>query len=185
MPRTIAIHKFGGTSLSDASRIRNAARLLAAARRRRPVVAVASAMGGVTDVLLQAARDAERGRIGLARKAVDALNARHAAAAQGARRALRRRAAPRALGRSRRRGPPARAHGPRHRPRLLLRRAPVGAAPRGRADEGGRSGTRRRRPRAARHGRPPRRRHVRPQAERPAREAEAQADPRAPASCPS
>jgi len=64
MRRTIAIHKFGGTSLGDATRIRNAARLLAAARRRRPVVAVASAMGGVTDVLLQAARDAERGRIG-------------------------------------------------------------------------------------------------------------------------
>ena len=82
MRRTIAIHKFGGTSLGDASRIRNAARLLAAARRRRPVVAVASAMGGVTDVLLQAARDAERGRIGLARKAVDALNARHAATAK-------------------------------------------------------------------------------------------------------
>ena len=78
----IAIHKFGGTSLGDASRIRNAARLLAAARRRRPVVAVASAMGGVTDVLLQAARDAERGHIGLARKAVEALNARHAAAAK-------------------------------------------------------------------------------------------------------
>jgi aspartokinase/homoserine dehydrogenase 1 len=82
MSRALAIHKFGGTSLGDASRIRNAARLLAAARRRRPVVAVASAMGGVTDVLLQAARDAERGRIGLARKAVDALNARHAAAAR-------------------------------------------------------------------------------------------------------
>ena len=82
MPRTIAIHKFGGTSLGDASRIRNAARLLSAARRRRPVVAVASAMGGVTDVLLQAARDAEGGRIGLARKAVEALHARHAAAAK-------------------------------------------------------------------------------------------------------
>src|ERR1035437_1682535 len=82
MSRAVAIHKFGGTSLGDASRIRNAARLLAAARRPRPVVAVASAMGGVTDVLLQAARDAERGRIGLARKAVDALKARHAAAAR-------------------------------------------------------------------------------------------------------
>src|ERR1035437_8884873 len=74
-PRTIAIHKFGGTSLGDASRIRNAARLLAAARRRRPVVAVASAMGGVTDVLLEAARDAERGRLGLARKAGESLSA--------------------------------------------------------------------------------------------------------------
>src|SRR5664280_291105 len=82
MHRMIAIHKFGGTSLGDASRIRNAARLLAAARRRRPVVAVASAMGGVTAVLRQAARDAERGHIGLARKAVEALNARHAAAAK-------------------------------------------------------------------------------------------------------
>ena len=39
-------------------------------------------MGGVTDVLLQAARDAEGGRIGLARKAVEALHARHAAAAR-------------------------------------------------------------------------------------------------------
>ncbi len=45
-------------------------------------MAVASAMAGVTDVLLQAALDAERGRIGLARRAVDALNARHAAAAK-------------------------------------------------------------------------------------------------------
>ncbi|HEX7614023.1 MAG TPA: aspartate kinase, partial [Thermoanaerobaculia bacterium] len=77
--RTIAIHKFGGTSLGDASRIRNAARLLAAARRKRPVVAVASAMGGVTDVLLEAARDAERGRLSLARRAVESLRARHAA----------------------------------------------------------------------------------------------------------
>src|SRR5664280_1279504 len=67
MPRTIAIHKFGGTSLGDASRIRNAAHLLAAARRRRPVVAVASAMGGVTDVLLEAARDAETAPLGVAR----------------------------------------------------------------------------------------------------------------------
>src|SRR5664280_2922853 len=102
MPRTVAIHKFGGTSLGDASRIRNAARLLAAARRRRPVVAVASAMGGVTDVLLQAARDAERGHIGLARKAVEALNARHAAAAKEL--GVRFEAAPTGARRTRRRG---------------------------------------------------------------------------------
>ena len=80
-PRTIAIHKFGGTSLGDSARIRNAAGLLASARKKRPVVAVASAMGGVTDVLLEAAREAERGRLGLARKAVESLRARHAAAA--------------------------------------------------------------------------------------------------------
>jgi bifunctional aspartokinase / homoserine dehydrogenase 1 len=82
MPRPITIHKFGGTSLGDASRIRSAARLLVAARRRHPVVAVASAMGGVTDVLLEAARDAERGRIGLARKAVETLRVRHVTAAE-------------------------------------------------------------------------------------------------------
>ncbi len=80
--RTVAIHKFGGTSLGDAERIQNASRLVAAARRKRPVVVVASAMGGVTDVLLGAAWEAERGRLGLARKAVEALMARHAEVAR-------------------------------------------------------------------------------------------------------
>ena len=82
MRKNIAIHKFGGTSLGDAGRIRNAALLLAAARRRGRVVAVASAMGGVPDVLLGAAREAERGRIGPARAAVEALRERHEAAAR-------------------------------------------------------------------------------------------------------
>ena len=45
-------------------------------------MAVASAMGGVTDVLLDAAREAERGRLGVARRAVESLRARHAAAAR-------------------------------------------------------------------------------------------------------
>ncbi|MBK9064295.1 MAG: aspartate kinase [Acidobacteria bacterium] len=82
MSKKVSIHKFGGTSLGDADRIRNAARLLSAARRKGRVVAVASAMGGVTDVLLGAAREAERGRIGPARAAVEALRERHEAAAR-------------------------------------------------------------------------------------------------------
>ncbi len=83
MRANVSVHKFGGTSLGDAERIRNAARILSAARRRGRVVAVASAMGGVTDVLLAAARDAERGRAGPARAAVEALRERHEAAARG------------------------------------------------------------------------------------------------------
>ena len=81
--RPVAVHKLGGTSLGDAERIVRAAGLLAAAARRRRLVAVASAMGGVTDVLLGAAHDAERGRLAPARRAVAALGERHRAAAAG------------------------------------------------------------------------------------------------------
>ncbi len=77
MRKRLSIHKFGGTSLADAERILRAADLLRAAARRGQVVAVASAMGGVTDQLLAAARDAEGGRIAAARALVEALRARH------------------------------------------------------------------------------------------------------------
>jgi aspartate kinase len=75
--KTLSVHKFGGTSLGSAERVLAAARLLKKAASGGPVVAVASAMGGVTDVLLSAARDAERGRIRKARAAVEALRQRH------------------------------------------------------------------------------------------------------------
>ena len=81
--RPVVVHKFGGTSLGDAGRIVRAARLMAAAARRHRVVGVASAMGGVTDVLLRAAHEAERGRLGPARAAVAELRARHEEAAAG------------------------------------------------------------------------------------------------------
>ena len=83
MSKPIAVHKFGGTSLGSAERIVNAARLLKSAAVKGPVVAVASAMGGVTDVLLQAARDAERGKLAPAKKAVEAIRQRHVEAAAG------------------------------------------------------------------------------------------------------
>jgi aspartate kinase len=81
MRRQIAVHKFGGTSLADAERILCASDLVRAASRTSAVVAVASAMGGVTDLLYGAARQAEQGR----RSAVDvvaALKERHTEAAR-------------------------------------------------------------------------------------------------------
>lgn len=83
MSKPISVHKFGGTSLGSAERIVSAARLLQKAAARGPVVAVASAMGGVTDILLQAARDAERGRLAPARATVEAIRQRHLKAARG------------------------------------------------------------------------------------------------------
>lgn len=79
----VVVHKFGGTSLGSAERIVAAADLLKAAARRGPVVAVASAMGGVTDLLLEAARLAEAGRLAAARRTVDAIGKRHLEAAEG------------------------------------------------------------------------------------------------------
>lgn len=54
------VMKFGGTSVGDAARMRNVARLVLAERGRTPVVVVTSAMTKVTDALInlaQAARD--------------------------------------------------------------------------------------------------------------------------------
>ncbi len=87
MARRLSVHKFGGTSLGDAGRILRAADLLKVASRRGPVVAVASAMGGVTDQLLAAARDAEGGRLAAAKRAVEALRGRHEEAARALSRA--------------------------------------------------------------------------------------------------
>ena len=87
MRKRLSVHKFGGTSLADAERILRAADLLRAAARRGRVVVVASAMGGVTDQLLAAARDAEGGRIAAARSLVEAVRARHEEAARALARA--------------------------------------------------------------------------------------------------
>ncbi|HUX19997.1 MAG TPA: aspartate kinase, partial [Spirochaetia bacterium] len=55
------IMKFGGTSVLDAERIRNTARILIEHAREEPIVVVLSAMRGVTDSLIQAANQAENG----------------------------------------------------------------------------------------------------------------------------
>src|SRR5437762_8691087 len=75
------IHKFGGASLADAAAIGHAVGIV---RAQRPdaLVVVVSAMGGVTDALLDGAARAARGDASHVRAAAEALRARHAAAAQ-------------------------------------------------------------------------------------------------------
>jgi aspartokinase/homoserine dehydrogenase 1 len=67
-PRALEVWKFGGASLADAGAIRKAASLAAA--HAGPLVVVASALAGITDLLLDGARRAASG---------DAKGARHAA----------------------------------------------------------------------------------------------------------
>ena len=64
--RVVIVMKFGGTSLSDPSRIQNAAALVRGVDG--PKAVVASAMGGVTDRLLAAGAAAERGETAWSQK---------------------------------------------------------------------------------------------------------------------
>ena len=57
--RSLEVWKFGGASLADAGAIRRAAALIAA--HRGPLVVVASALGGITDLLLGGAHGAAAG----------------------------------------------------------------------------------------------------------------------------
>ena len=59
--KDLLVMKFGGTSMGSAERIRIAGEILAGERRRRPVLAVVSAMSQVTDLLLDTLRHAEGG----------------------------------------------------------------------------------------------------------------------------
>ena len=75
------IHKFGGASLADAPGVRRAVEIVLA-HRPAPQVVVVSAMGGVTDALLEAARRATRGETSQVRAAAEALRTQHAKAAR-------------------------------------------------------------------------------------------------------
>ena len=57
----LLVMKFGGTSMGSAERIQVAADICRGEQQRRPVVAVVSAMSGVTDLLLNTLRHAEAG----------------------------------------------------------------------------------------------------------------------------
>src|SRR5258708_12572184 len=64
----LQVMKFGGTSVGDAACIARAARIVTDAQRESAVVAVVSAMSGVTNRLVEAAKragggDRERGSI--------------------------------------------------------------------------------------------------------------------------
>jgi aspartokinase/homoserine dehydrogenase 1 len=76
--RRLEIHKFGGTSLGAPDRIDRAARRLAIAAADHRVVVVASAMGGVTDMLVAALDTPDTHP---ADTTIDALRQRHHAAA--------------------------------------------------------------------------------------------------------
>jgi aspartokinase/homoserine dehydrogenase 1 len=71
----LQIWKFGGASLADATAIRRAAHLIAG--HAGPLVVVASALAGITDLLLAGAREAAAGRRPAARDAAAEFLAHH------------------------------------------------------------------------------------------------------------
>src|SRR5882757_9517365 len=78
--KKIRVMKFGGTSMGDAVCIRRAAEILAAAAHEGSVVAVVSAMGGVTNRLIKAAQTSEQGDQQTAATVTSELRAQHSAA---------------------------------------------------------------------------------------------------------
>ncbi|MDE5560258.1 MAG: bifunctional aspartate kinase/homoserine dehydrogenase I [Bacteroidaceae bacterium] len=68
------ILKFGGTSVGSAQSIRNVKKIVEA--RREPLIVVVSALGGITDKLLQTARMAQEGDMGY-RERFDEIALRH------------------------------------------------------------------------------------------------------------
>ena len=77
METRIQVMKFGGTSVGDAACIARAAQIIAAASRASACVAVVSAMSGVTNRLIAAARRAETGDQTAGPEIVAALCAQH------------------------------------------------------------------------------------------------------------
>ena len=77
MSRPIQVMKFGGTSVGDAGRIRNAAKIAAEASKDRSVVVVVSAMSGVTNMLIAAAGKASAGDESAAEALTKTLQAKH------------------------------------------------------------------------------------------------------------
>ncbi len=80
MKRQLQVMKFGGTSVGDASCIARTARIIAQAARQSGCIAVVSAMSGVTNRLIEAAKRAEAGDSGAAAELVERLRAQHEAA---------------------------------------------------------------------------------------------------------
>ena len=75
--------KFGGTSVGDAESLRRATGIIAGDAREGRVVAVVSAMAGVTDQLIAAAQESAAGETRAANALAEALRRRHVAAAGG------------------------------------------------------------------------------------------------------
>ena len=73
----IEVHKFGGTSLGSAERFEAAATLIGDARKSAGIIVVASAMSGVTDDLVDAAKGALAADRKGALERIETLEARH------------------------------------------------------------------------------------------------------------
>jgi len=74
------VMKFGGTSVQDSAAIRRVVSIVASRLSEQPLVVV-SAMGGVTDKLVQVAEVASHGELSQAVSLLEAIKARHLAAA--------------------------------------------------------------------------------------------------------
>ncbi len=73
----LLVMKFGGTSMGSAERIQVAGAICQTQKQQRPVLAVVSAMSGVTDLLLGTLRHAEAGDEAGIEASVQTLLARH------------------------------------------------------------------------------------------------------------
>jgi aspartate kinase len=73
------VMKFGGSSVQDATAIRRVASIVASRMEEQPLVVV-SAMGGVTDKLVQVAEAAARSELSPALELLEGIRARHMAA---------------------------------------------------------------------------------------------------------
>jgi len=77
--KPLRIMKFGGTSVGDATRIRKVIEIIREAARASELVVVVSAMCGVTNRLIEAARLAEAGNGDAVAAIFDELRDRHSA----------------------------------------------------------------------------------------------------------
>src|SRR3989441_3547529 len=69
--------KFGGTSLANAARMKNAARIIQRYSPKNKVVVVASAIGNTTDQLTEIAELAKKGDLRRARKLLSKIQLSH------------------------------------------------------------------------------------------------------------
>jgi len=80
MKSRLQVMKFGGTSVGDASCIARSAQIVARGAKEKPCVAVVSAMSGVTNRLIEAARTAQAGNASNAFVILEAMRRQHEAA---------------------------------------------------------------------------------------------------------
>jgi aspartate kinase len=80
MTKPLQVMKFGGTSVGDATCIARSAQIVASAAKQKRVVVVVSAMSGVTNRLIDAAKRSGEGDVEAGKILIDALRKQHRAA---------------------------------------------------------------------------------------------------------